>query len=101
MERYSNGLAVNLIMFIHQAAVNRRTKSERPSPREQVPGAHGLTEVGENANVPREFLVLDSDFRAIRAVELAAEDACAAEQGVVAFDFPAFDCGDVEGEAPD
>jgi hypothetical protein len=60
-----------------------------------------LTEVGENPNIPREFLVLDADFRAVGAIELATEDACAAEQCVVAFDFPAFDCGDVESETPD
>ena len=88
-------------MFIHQAAVDSRAKSERPSPREQVPGAHGLTEVGEDADVPWELLVFDSDFRAVRAVELTTEDACTAEQCVMAFNFPAFDCGDVEGETPD
>lgn len=88
-------------MLIHQPAINRRAKSERPSPRKQIPRPHSLTEIGENPNIPGEFLVLDADFCAVGSVKLAAEDACAAEQGVVAFDFPAFDCGDVEGEAPD
>jgi len=45
--------------------------------------------------------MLDADFGAVRAVELAAEDTCTAEQCVVALDFPAFNRGDVEGETPD
>ena len=60
-----------------------------------------MAEVGPDPYVPWELLMLDADFGAVRPVELAAEDSCAAEQGVVAFDFPALDCGDVECETPD
>ena len=100
LEGRSNGLTVDLIVLIYQPAVYRRASGKRPSPRKQVPGPHGLTEVGEDADVPRKFLVFDADFCAVGTVELAAEDACPTEQCVMAFDFPAFDCGDVEGETP-
>jgi len=60
-----------------------------------------LTEIREDADIPGKFLVFKSDFSAIRAVELATEDACTPQQRVVALDFPTLDCGDVECKTPD
>jgi len=64
-------LTINLIVFVHQPALNRRTRSERPRPCKHIPRSHGLSEIGEDADVPWEFLVFDVDFGAVGAVELA------------------------------
>ena len=45
-------------------------------------------------------MLLDADFDAVWGGEVAAELAGTADEGAVTFDFPAFDCGGVDGEAP-
>lgn len=87
-------------MFVDQTTVDGWASSKRPTPSKQVPSSHGLTNVGKHADVPWEFLMLNAYFGSIGTVELATEYSRTTEQRVVAFNFPAFDRGDVESKAP-
>ena len=72
-----------------------RTASKRPYPSQRVVTAHALTDVGPDADIPWKLLSFDPYLDAIRSVEAAACDSRAPEYGVMALDFPAFDCGHV------
>jgi hypothetical protein len=66
-------------VFIDQTTLDRWTIGERPTPSEQIPSPYRLTEVGQDADIPREFLVFDADLSTIGSVKLATEDTCTAE----------------------
>lgn len=43
----------------------------------------------------------ETDLDAIGTVEVSTQSACTAQEGMVAFEFPGFDGGLVEGEGPE
>lgn len=59
-----------------------------------------MCNVCKDANVIGKLLALDAHLRAVWGGEVAAEVAGAPEEGVVALDFPAFNCGGIDSETP-
>lgn len=65
-----------------------------------VPSPHALLEILPNPNIIGKFLFLDPHLHAIWALEEPAKMAGAPDERLVALDFPTFDCGRIDHEAP-
>lgn len=89
---------INLVVGVRKPTLPAWALRERPEPREWIRSAHSLADVGPDAHIPWELLVVYAYFDTVWALEITAEDTRSAQKSVVPFDLPALDGPGVDGQ---